>query len=338
MKIERKTLKEKIVDNSSPVIFYELLPPPNGKPIAVDAYIECAIDLLSHLPITIDAVNIPEIHSDEKGDGNQRKNVPKIDPVAFAKIIREKTEKKFNVVLNHSTVYHPLTEEIDWINAASHSHGSPTIILVGGSSSKINYPGPSVLEMANYIQEHCKNKDIFCGGITIQSRRSSEATQDEPFRIYKKSLAGMNFFTTQIIYDAMSIKLLLRDYDLFCKKHDIEPKRIFLSFAPISTRKDLDFLRWLGVQISKETERELFKTSLGIGWRSMKVAALLLHEILHFIREKNIVVPLGLNIEHITCHNFELSLGFIKQLGQQYNNYQCDESLSFSNTSWPQLL
>lgn len=321
MEIKINTLRDKVVNNSIPAIFYELLPPQNGKKLSVDAYVDCAIDLLTSIPISIDAVNIPEIHSDEKGIEQQRKNLAKIDPVSFAKILREKAEKNFNIILNHSTVYHPIADEIQWLDSVFKGHKEPTIILVGGSSSKISYPGPSVLEMAKYIQQHHQAKDIFYGGITIQSRRSPELIRDEPFRMYKKSLVGMDFFTTQIIYDSASMKSLLRDYDLFCKNNELTPKRIFLSFAPISTRKDLEFLRWLGVNISSEIERELLKTTLGIGWRSMRVSSAHLQEILEFMQAERIDVPLGLNIEHITCHNFEISLEFIKQLGQLYNSH-----------------
>ena len=35
------------------------------------------------------------------------------------------------------------------------------------------------------------------------------------------------------------------------------PRRILLSFAPVSSKKNIDFLKWLGVEIPLQTEKHL---------------------------------------------------------------------------------
>ena len=316
-----KSVRDKIFDYKHPVIFYELLPPEHTDDVNLDAYIECAIDLLTSTPIMIDAVNIPEIR-EEDHDASKRTQmyVPKMDPRIFAKMLEKASYNHIEVILNHCTVYETLKQQKLWLESVCKQHQINLLILVGGSSSKSVYPGPSVLEMGQYIQTHYKN-EILCGGITIPSRRYHDQVLDEPFRLYSKGLHGLDFFTTQVIYEPISIKLLLRDYAKICQDRGVQPKRIFLSFAPISTRKDMDFLRWLGVSIPKTVEQELFKANIGIGWRSTKVTVHIFQEILSFMVEENIQVPLGINIEHITRHNFELSLEFIERLGKLYHNY-----------------
>lgn len=314
-----RALREKILDPKAPVIFYELLPPAHSEAANIDAYVDCAIDLLTSTPIMIDAVNIPEIREEDHNTNKRTETyVPKMDPSFFAQLLRQASYSHVEVVLNHCTVYEDWDEQIKWIETST-KHGINIFILVGGSSSKIKYPGPSILEVSDYITSH--HPDIFCGGIVIQTRRYHDQERDEPFRLISKGSHGFNFFTSQIIYEPVSIKLLLRDYASVCLHHDVQPKRIFLSFAPISTRKDLNFLRWLGVSVPKTIEQELFKADIGIGWRSAHLAVNILQEIIHFMNDEHIHVPLGINIEHITRHNFELSLEFIERLGKLYCNY-----------------
>ncbi|MDX1837229.1 hypothetical protein DIZ81_06755 [Legionella taurinensis] len=314
-----KTLRDKIMEASQPVIFYELLPPTGEKAANTDAYIDCAIDLLTSTPVNIDGVNIPEIRDENKGEQRTDEFVPKMDPRHFAERL-EQAYRNINVVLNHCTVYEGWEEQKAWLEHSANQTNLRALILVGGSSSKIDYIGPSVIEMLQYIRTHY-TKDLFCGGITIQTRRSHDAVRDEPHRLLAKSLNGMEFFTSQIIYDPISMKFLLRDYAYACREEGIEPKRIFLSFAPVSSHKDLHFLRWLGVFIPKTVEDELFKADIGIGWRSLKIATNNLLEILQFMHKEKIQVPLGLNIEHVSRHNFELSLEFVERLGDLYYSH-----------------
>lgn len=315
-------LRDKILDNRCPVIFYELLPPTRTESADVDAYVECTLDLLTSTSIMVDAVNIPDIHDENhKSPTSAEIDLPKIDPRAFAEILEHASYQNLKVVLNRATVYETMEVQKRWIEETHQKHKNNVIILVGGSSSKIEYPGPSVIDLSQHVKNNYQPQDFFCGGITIQSRRSHNKEMDEPNRLLLKGLNGIEFFTSQIIYDSVCMKLLLRDYARACERQGILPKRIFLSFAPIANRKDLDFLRWLGAVIPKPIESELFKADIGIGWRSAKVAVWVLEEILSFMQHENIHIPLGLNIEHITRHNFEISLKFIERLGKLYQNH-----------------
>jgi 5,10-methylenetetrahydrofolate reductase len=312
-----KTLPEKIADTTNPVIFYELVPPTSDNIEKIDAYVNCAIDLLNSSSISVDAINIPEIHEEDHNKTTRTQiYVPKIDPIIFAQMLKKSSNSHLHVALNHCTVYENWQGQKKWLHVAIDEFNIDAIVLIGGSSSQLTYPGPSVLEMSDYLNVNYEK--TFCGGITIQTRRHSNKVKDEPFRLITKSMHGLSFFISQIIYEAENMKLLLKDYDNLCKELNIPPKRIFLSFAPISTPRDLEFLRWLEVQIPLNVEQELFKTEIGIGWRSIKTAVNILEDILSFVHTENINVPLGLNIEHIARHNFEISLGLIEQLGKLY--------------------
>jgi len=97
-----------------------------------------------------------------------------------------------------------------------------------------------------------------------------------------------------VLYEAESIKSLLRDYYKLCKSLNEKPKRILLSFAPASTKKDIPFLKWLGVEFPPEIEDYLLRKETDIHERSIEVSADVLRDILEYIDTNGIMVPLGL--------------------------------------------
>lgn len=319
------TLCKNILNSQYPIIFYELIPPAEGiRSSSMNAYVQCAIEILAHSAIEIDAINIPEIHN-ENNHGNQDAKrtspyVPKIEPREFVRLLQEASTKPLNFVINRATVYATMAQQQTWLAETLSQYPITSLILVGGESSRTQYEGPSVTELAAYIQQHYA-KQICCGGITIPSRRHQNPQKDEPYRLIAKSKQHLEFFTSQILYETNSIKRLLHDYHRLCRQHAIQPKRIFLSFAPILTANDVNFLRWLGVEIPVATERYLLESELGIGWRSIKTTKAVLEDILTFVHDEQLDVPIGLNIEHITPRNFELSKELIVELGRIYKSF-----------------
>lgn len=313
-----ETLREKIRKPDRGVILYELIPPTQEtEERNSHAYVECTTQLLASTSVAIDAINLPEIR-DERRDG-QRTHLyePKADPRVFAQQLEAGLQTPVELVVNRCTVYESWPMQKEWLCESHNTFGMRNLVLVGGESSKIQYPGPSVLEMAQAIR-HTYEHTFFCGGITIPTRRSEDKGRDEPHRLVEKARHGVEFFVSQVLYEPTGIRSLLHDYYRVCEANGEEAKRIFLSFSPVSCQKDLQFLKWLGVEIPSGVEQTLFKVDLGIGWRSLQVAQRVLQEILDFVRDEHIEVPLGLNIEHITRRNFELSKEFIDQLGAIY--------------------
>lgn len=325
-------LNKKILDATLPVILYELTPPMAlSEAKSLQAYVNCAVDLFQNVSVPIDAVNIPEIRDETPTaqEGERIESyVPKVDTGHFSDLLRESSKNDIDVIINHCTVYEPWDEQKLWLKRVIEDHNINSVILVGGSSSQIAYPGPSVIEMNHFIQANHPT-DLLCGGITIQNRRYDDLVRDEPYRLLEKTKAGFNFFTSQVIYNAESVMSLLKDYNSLCQQENLAPKRIFLSFSPISTLKDLMFLRWLGVDIPDGIEAILFETNLGVGWRSVKVSLKIFQDILNFIDMEGITVPIGINVEHINRHNFELTKELIENLGGAYLDFCRTSRLPF---------
>ena len=53
----------------------------------------------------------------------------------------------------------------------------------------------------------------------------------------------------------------------------------------------------------------------------MKIAINVLNEILTFLNENKIVVPIGLNVEHIMSYNFQASIEMLQELARIYREF-----------------
>ena len=156
-------------------------------------------------------------------------------------------------IINRVVVHMPLKKQMEWIQQTYSKYEIDNLIIVGGESSKKKYPGPTVNESLEKISKDniLRENNILCGGICIPSRKK------ESKNLIKKSECGAEFFTTQVLCDSGNVIKMIKNYQQRCDKENTFPRRILLSFAPVSSQKNIDFLKWLGVEIPKDTERYL---------------------------------------------------------------------------------
>ncbi len=313
MKKKTKTFAQK-VRNKQKVILYEFLPPPKtlGTTETKISIKQFATILGSY---NVDAINIPEVREETRSGKRSNPVLLKLEPrVVHAHLSKHAS---CDVIINRPVVYLPWKKQKRWFLETYNTYGIRNFIFVGGESSKIIYPGLTVSQTAKKLKTTHKNDfpDIFLGGITIPTRKN------EAKRVFAKASSGIEFFTTQVLYEAEKSKKFLKEYDVLCQKNNTLPKTIILSFAPAVTPKDLDLLSWLGVEISAKTVRLITTGWLGIGFRSLDICQNVFEDILTFTIKNHIKVPLGLNVEHISRHNFEISLLLLQRLSGIYNSY-----------------
>ena len=154
-----------------------------------------------------------------------------------------------------------------------------------------------------------------CGGISIPSR------EKESLKLIEKSKNGSEFFTTQVLYDSSKIIKMISHYQKRCDEQNTFPRRLLLSFAPVSSKKNINFLKWLGVDIPADTEEYLNENDQIMTERSMEIAINVLNETLTFLNENKIIVPIGLNVEHIMSYNFQASIEMLQELARIYREF-----------------
>ena len=302
-------IKDKIKRPRRPVVVYEILPP-REKDGTLNSYAANISSLLSQTHI--DAINIPEVR-DEIGRGERPvKNQLRAEPREFGKLLQDIVG--IESIVNRVVVHQTLEKEMIWFEETYNKYEIENLITVGGESRSITYPGPSVKKALEAIKQNEK-LNVLCGGISIPSR------EKESLRLIEKSNNGSEFFTTQVLYDSSKIIKMISHYQKRCDEQNTFPRRLLLSFAPVSSKKNIDFLKWLGVDIPADTEEYLNENDQRMTERSMKIAINVLNETLTFLNENKIVVPIGLNVEHIMSYNFQSSIEMLQELARIYREF-----------------
>jgi 5,10-methylenetetrahydrofolate reductase len=312
-------LRDRITKAQRPVVVYEILPPRiiDG---TIESYAEKISTLLSRTHI--DAINIPEVRAEETRGVRPVEERIRAEPREFGRLLQDSVG--IEAIVNRVTVHETAKEQEKWFGTTYEEFGIENYILVGGESSDIDYPGPSIIESASIIEDinNERKSEIFFGGICLPSRRA------EYSRMLKKVKNGTEFFTSQVLYDGGEICKMLGQYSKACLDEGIETKRVLLSFAPITTQKNVEFLKWLGVKIPIETEDYLLENLEETKARSMEVSMRILEEILEYVTENNISVPLGLNIEHIMTYNFNTSIELLQKMSKRYRIFCMNSDLN----------
>ena len=302
-------IKDKIKRPRRPVVVYEILPP-RQKDGTLNSYAENISSLLSQTHI--DAINIPEVRDEVARGERPVKNQIRAEPREFGKLLQDIVG--IEAIVNRVVVHQELEKEMEWFEETYTNFEIENLITVGGESRKIKYPGPSVNKALKAIKDNSK-LDILCGGISIPSR------EKESLNLIEKSTNGSEFFTTQVLYDSSKIIKMISHYQKRCDEQNTFPRRLLLSFAPVSSKKNIDFLKWLGVEIPSETESFLNENEKNMVERSMEISVGVLEETLSFLNENKIVVPIGLNVEHIMSYNFQSSIEMLQELARIYREF-----------------
>jgi 5,10-methylenetetrahydrofolate reductase len=274
-------------------LFFEPAPP--GARISVERaakQLAAVVDIVRAVP-RIDAVDVPEL-VDENHEG--RPYYRTSDPREYARRIHEDTERE---VIVNKVVAHLATPEavVEWAHETV-ARGIRHVVLVGGTSRYIPYPGPTVIEANRLCLPIFQDVRGSLGNITIPQRVG------EAHRMLAKTRAGASFFTTQILFDAKAASRMIEEYDRLCREANLTPATVLLSVAPLGDDSDVEFARWLGAEVSEAAEQEILSgPESEAGSRSVTLALRLWSTVDQATQERGVVVPLGVNVEQITTRH-----------------------------------
>ncbi|MDJ0593037.1 MAG: hypothetical protein QNJ72_24130 [Pleurocapsa sp. MO_226.B13] len=291
-------LKSKLLDTQKELYLYGTTPPRQGT--STEKLYAIAEKLTARLfNLNPDAINVSDIQ-DESGRTKIARPfpfLPIVDSREYAQILHKLTG--IEIINYKCVVHHPREDFPAWLDQSWQQFGLRYLTLVGGSSSKIAYPGPTLFQASKAIASH--QYDFVFGGVTIAERHLSKG--NEHLKLVAKSRQGMQFFTSQIVYQPKATIKLLQDYDRQCQKLKLSPVRIILTFAPCGHLKTLHFLKWLGVDFPEDAEREIFSAQFPLQ-KSMEVCCSNLRRILESIEYPRI--PLGINVESVSIKKDEI--------------------------------
>ncbi|HEX9340332.1 MAG TPA: hypothetical protein VF992_04075 [Thermoplasmata archaeon] len=248
----------------------------------------------------LDALNVPEV-LDENHEGQPFYR--NLDPRDF--VTRLGADLGVEPIVNKVVAHLPSTAALRrWAIESASEFGVRNFVLVGGTTGRIRYPGPSVVEANRVVRAALRGRaDVALGNITIPERES------EIDRLMEKTQAGCDFFASQVLFEAEPMATVLRAYGRRCAAQGLEPATVLLSFAPVSDYQDIEFLVWLGATVTPRTEEALLASvEPGSGRPSFDRARTLWSQLRAAAALSRPPVPLGVNVEMISAHNFDLAV------------------------------
>src|SRR6059058_4672654 len=271
--------------SATPLVL-EIVPPSRrASEKAISALVDRVRDAVRTLG-NLDGLNLPQVLEENHQGQPFLRN---LDPRDFAERLGD--DLGVDPIVNNVVAHAPSRDTFRrWVKE-SLEDGLRSFVLVGGTSSRVRYPGPTVLEAKQILRASAKgHPDVALGNITIPDR------ENEVDRLVEKTQAGCDFFTTQVLFEAEPMATVL------------------LSFAPVSDYQDLEFLAWLGASVTPRTEEALVANGEAAPGRSSIDVARTLWSHLHAAAATSRpAVPLGVNVEEVSLHNFDLAVQIARE-------------------------
>ena len=285
-------LQSKLLDPSQQVLLYGTTPPRAGTPPdQIDAAADKLAARLAGLPL--DGVVVYDIQ-DETGRTSQPRPFPfvgTVDPREYA------THFRLPTIVYKALGMMPEANWRAWL-AETRGMGTKALSIVGRPASGVKYPLP--LSRAIRIASG-PSIGLTIGGVVIAERHDEH--RSESARLLAKGIEGCGYFISQTVYQPAPTQRLLADYLRDCRGAGITPKRVILTFAPCGREKTLGFLRWLGVNVSADTERAILCAPNPLA-RSIGICRDNLRRILDGAYASHI--PLGINVESVSINREEI--------------------------------
>jgi hypothetical protein len=285
-------LQSKLRDASQRVLLYGTTPPRAGTPPdQIDAAADKLAARLAGLPL--DGVVVYDIQ-DETGRTSQPRPFPfvgTVDPREYA------THFRLPTIVYKALGMMPEANWRAWL-AETRGMGVEVLSIVGRPASGVKYPLP--LSRAIRIASG-PSTGLTIGGVVIAERHDEQ--RSESARLLAKGIEGCGYFISQTVYQPAPTQRLLADYLRDCRGAGITPKRVILTFAPCGREKTLGFLRWLGVNVSADTERAILGAPNPLA-RSIGICRDNLRRILDGAYASHI--PLGINVESVSINRDEI--------------------------------
>jgi hypothetical protein len=285
-------LQSKLLDPSQQVLLYGTTPPRAGTPPdEIDSAADKLAARLAGLPL--DGVVVYDIQ-DETGRTSQPRPFPfvgTVDPREYA------THFRLPTIVYKALGMMPEANWRAWL-AETRGMGVEVLSIVGRPASGVKYPLP--LSRAIRIASG-PSTGLTIGGVVIAERHDEH--RSESARLLAKGIEGCGYFISQTVYQPAPTQRLLADYLRDCRGAGITPKRVILTFAPCGREKTLGFLRWLGVNVSADTERAILGAPNPLA-RSIGICRDNLRRILDGAYASHI--PLGINVESVSINRDEI--------------------------------
>jgi hypothetical protein len=295
-----RSLRESLLDH--PLFFAPVLPSLRSPAHRIADRVDETARLLQRVP-RVDAVYVPEL-VEENHEGRPRYR--SYDPGEYVVHVTSRTGHP-GIVTKVVAHVESTTALRDWAER-SVRRGVRNVVLVGGSSSRMAYPGPSVEEADRTVVPTFETAGGMVGNIAIPHRT------EEPARMLRKTKAGAVFLTTQLLFEAQGIIEAVRAYGRLCQRDGVAPATVILSFAPLGDEDDIEFVRWLGAYLPEDVEQALLQDEQALSRRTVELALSVWTEVV--AATAPVGVPLGVSVEQVSARHFVSARDLLTSFGE----------------------
>jgi hypothetical protein len=315
------TLADRLADPSRPVFLLGEVPPQIGTPPSKQLEICTKFSNRSQVLAT-DGFIVYDIQ-DEPGRSDEPRPFPfrkLMDSSPYAALLARTSGKE-------TLVYKCVADAKfdDWVKSCNEDHGHTAINLVGRatSSDSEKYEGPTIAEAMAKVSKIRADGDVAAaapgggpntalrfGCVCIAERHTLEAAKargkeypTEHLNMIRKQKAGADWFVSQAVYDVEPTIRLLKDYASLCRQLGERPRKVVLTFAPVSRAKTMNFIKWLGVKVPEDVERSILEAERPAD-KSIEVLCDHLKKILQEC--SGLGIPLGVSCESVSIFKVEI--------------------------------
>jgi 5,10-methylenetetrahydrofolate reductase len=285
-----------------PPVLFEALPPQVGSTQEQWQDHLGLLEPLRHAGLA--GVNVPEIVNG---------HYTTVEPRAFAAALQRRLGVR--AILNRITVHHSLPELQSWATETRVGHAIHDLVLVGGESSAQRHPGVGVVEALGGLRASVQAGGGHLGVVTIPTRRRKDL--DEPERLLRKQEAGADFAVSQILCEPEAALRLQADLAARGPAAGHKPLTLFWSLAPVARKRDLEFLRWLGVDLPAYVRRGLMVEASPEARlrRSNELNLAIARRLLEGAEAGGAGAgAIGFCVEHVMLSNIEAAIDLVSQI------------------------
>lgn len=288
-------LSEKVKKRKSGILLYGLTPPKlktdHEKVIEIAQRQVEAVN-----SIGVDGLVLYDIH-DEKDRIDEERPFPfleTIDPVVYS--------KDYLVSLDVPRIVYRCVGKYDkaniktWLEDKSRIDDFSVFVGAASKTQQVSLGLGEAYDLYNQT-----DSSICLGGVCIPERHADK--DNEHLRMIRKQNNGCQYFISQAVYNVEAAKNFLSDYYFHCKENDIDMVPIIFTLSPCGSKKTMDFMKWLGINVSKWLENDIIK-SLDPLDKSVEVCIENFQTLWHFAKKKSI--PIGCNVESISIRKSEI--------------------------------
>ncbi len=298
-------LEKKILSKESGILLYGLTPPKKRTdPEKVITIAKRQMDAVNS--IGVDGLILYDIH-DEKDRIDEERPFPfleTIDPVIYSRDYMKSLDVP-RIVYRCVGKYSE-TELTEWMNDTERLDKYTVFVGAASSHSKVHLKLTEAYEL--YEND---NESLSLGGVCIPERHTIK--ENEHLRVISKQKNGCRYFISQAVYNVAAAKNFLSDYYFHCVENDIEMVPIIFTVSPCGSKKTLDFMKWLGINVSRWLENDILKAKDPLE-KSVEVCLENFEVLWEFAKKKNI--PIGCNVESISIRKAEIeaSISMAKEI------------------------